>query len=121
MLAAKMGGGSGNGARHDERSTAIFYDRSESAAQFARSLGRLKYSLSTAAASSVDPEGDGMFHRVPVADVRLGMYIVSIDCSWLNSPFWRSRFLLRDPTDLLRLQQSGIEMVTIDDTRGKSA
>ena len=59
-----------------------------------------------------------MFHRVPVADVRLGMYIVSIDCSWLNSPFWRSRFLLRDPADLLRLQQSGIEMVTIDDTRG---
>lgn len=59
-----------------------------------------------------------MFHRVPVADVRLGMYIVSIDCSWLNSPFWRSRFLLRDPDDLTRLRQSGIEMVTIDDSRG---
>lgn len=59
-----------------------------------------------------------MHHRIPVAEVRLGMYLVSIDCSWLNSPFWRSRFLLRDPADLTRLRQSGVEMVTIDDSRG---
>ena len=59
-----------------------------------------------------------MLHRVPVSDVQLGMYVASIDCSWLNSPFWRSRFLLKSAEDLARLRRSGIDMVTIDDTRG---
>ncbi|KQT34754.1 hypothetical protein ASG29_00910 [Sphingomonas sp. Leaf412] len=59
-----------------------------------------------------------MLHRIAVTDVRLGMYISSVDCSWFNNPFWRSRFLLREPADLERLRQSGIAMVTIDDARG---
>lgn len=59
-----------------------------------------------------------MLHRVAVADLRLGMYVSSVDCSWLDNPFWRSRFLLKSPADLERLRQSGIATVTIDDARG---
>ena len=59
-----------------------------------------------------------MLHRIPVRDLRLGMYISSVDCSWLDNPFWRSRFLLKTHADLERLRRSGIAMVTIDDDRG---
>lgn len=46
------------------------------------------------------------------------MYIVGLDCSWMNSPFWRQRFLLDSQADLVLLRNSGIRQVTIDTSRG---
>lgn len=46
------------------------------------------------------------------------MFVVSLECTWLQSPFWRSRFLLRDTDDLARMVAAGIEHVTIDDQLG---
>ncbi|WP_157999972.1 HD-GYP domain-containing protein [Sphingomonas elodea] len=42
---------------------------------------------------------------VPARDVRLGMFIHGFEGSWWEHPFWRSRFLLTDPQDLLKLRQ----------------
>lgn len=59
-----------------------------------------------------------MLHRLPVEDLRLGMFVVSLECTWLQNPFWRSRFLLKDADDLARMVAAGIEHVTIDDQLG---
>lgn len=59
-----------------------------------------------------------MIVRIAVQDLRPGMYIDSIECSWLESPFWRRRFALRDAEDIARLKQSAIAFVAIDTDRG---
>lgn len=46
------------------------------------------------------------------------MYIAGVDCSWLNSPFWRRKFLLTDPEELAMLNASSIAFVTIDLNKG---
>jgi putative nucleotidyltransferase with HDIG domain len=50
-------------------------------------------------------------------DIRAGMFIHSIEGSWLDHPFWRTKFLLTDPADVEALQSSGIEGVWIDPQR----
>lgn len=59
-----------------------------------------------------------MLHQISVSDLRPGMFVSAMDCSWLNNPFWRSRFPVKDVADIKRLVSAGIERVTIDDTRG---
>lgn len=56
--------------------------------------------------------------RVATERVRLGMYVIGFDCSWMDSPFWRQRFLLDGPADLILLRNSGVRQVTIDTERG---
>ncbi len=46
------------------------------------------------------------------------MYVHSVEGSWFDHPFWRSKFLLTDPTDLQTLQRSGIGAVWIDIGKG---
>jgi HD-GYP domain-containing protein (c-di-GMP phosphodiesterase class II) len=48
-----------------------------------------------------------------------GMFVSAIEGSWLDNPFWRPQFLLTKPGEIDRLVESGIEWVTIDDSRGK--
>jgi HD-GYP domain-containing protein (c-di-GMP phosphodiesterase class II) len=52
--------------------------------------------------------------RVRTEDLRLGMYIQSLDGSWFDHPFWKSKFLLAEADDLRALQSSGVESVWID-------
>lgn len=56
--------------------------------------------------------------RVPIASLRLGMYVHKIDGSWMDHPFWSHRFELNDPDDLQRLRTSGVAMCWIDTSRG---
>ena len=46
------------------------------------------------------------------------MYVTGLDCSWMDSPFWRQRFLLDSQADLVLLLNSGIGHVTIDTSKG---
>lgn len=62
-----------------------------------------------------------MIRRVETRAVRLGMYIHGLEGSWLDHPFWKTRFLLSDPADLSALQDSGIRAVLIDDAKGAPA
>ena len=55
--------------------------------------------------------------RVRKEDLRLGMFIESLEGSWFDHPFWRSKFLLEKDEDLNALQSSDIETVWIDETK----
>ena len=46
------------------------------------------------------------------------MYIQGFEGSWLDHPFWRSRFVLEQPPDLARVLASGVSGVWIDITLG---
>lgn len=52
--------------------------------------------------------------RIPVSELRLGMYIHKLGGSWLDHPFMRSSFLLSDPQDLATIRECGIEDVWVD-------
>jgi putative nucleotidyltransferase with HDIG domain len=56
--------------------------------------------------------------RVPIEQLRVGMFVHAVDASWLRSPFWRYRFLLSTADDLAELRSSGIASVVIDTERG---
>jgi cyclic di-GMP phosphodiesterase len=60
-----------------------------------------------------------MLHRIETTKLELGMYIASLEGSWLENPFWRSSFLLSTPEQLETLVCSYVVWVTIDDTKGK--
>jgi len=59
-----------------------------------------------------------MIKRIVVADVRIGMFIHEFCGSWLEHPFWRSRFALDDPVDLAAIRVSAIRELLIDTDRG---
>jgi len=51
--------------------------------------------------------------RVQKEDLRLGMFIQSLEGSWFDHPFWKSKFLLEENDDLRALQSSEIDSVWI--------
>lgn len=59
-----------------------------------------------------------MLKRIPVAELRLGMFVHSLCGPWLAHPLWRTRFRLDDPALLARLRDSGIAECLIDPERG---
>jgi putative nucleotidyltransferase with HDIG domain len=59
-----------------------------------------------------------MLKKISTADVRLGMFVQSLEGAWLSHPFWKTKFVLRDPADLAALQASGVPAVWIDDSKG---
>jgi len=59
-----------------------------------------------------------MLKKIPVSQVRLGMHVHALDGPWLNHPFWKTKFVLDDPQDLVRLQASGVKECWIDTRLG---
>jgi len=59
-----------------------------------------------------------MLKRIPVSALRIGMYVEELCGSWMEHPFWRTRFALTDPKDIDRIRASGIAEVWIDTSRG---
>jgi putative nucleotidyltransferase with HDIG domain len=56
--------------------------------------------------------------RIAVADVRLGMFVRELCGSWMEHPFWRTRFVLTDPRDIERLRTSSVREIWIDCSQG---
>jgi HD-GYP domain-containing protein (c-di-GMP phosphodiesterase class II) len=59
-----------------------------------------------------------MRKRIPVQNVRIGMFIHELCGSWMDHPFWRKSFLLDTDADLNTLRTCGIQEVWIDPARG---
>ncbi|WP_405119855.1 HD-GYP domain-containing protein [Pseudomonas leptonychotis] len=59
-----------------------------------------------------------MLKCIAVADVRVGMYIHEFCGSWMDHPFWKSKFLLESEKDLLRIKASSISELWIDISKG---
>src|SRR5581483_9196677 len=56
--------------------------------------------------------------RIPVQQLRVGMYYAGCDLPWISTPFWRTRFLIRSAGVIAKLRQYGALEVDIDLARG---
>ena len=59
-----------------------------------------------------------MLKRISVEHLRTGMFIQELCGSWMEHPFWRTAFVLKDPGDITRIRESGIKEVWIDTHKG---
>jgi len=59
-----------------------------------------------------------MLKKIQVSQVRLGMHIHALEGAWMDHPFWKTKFVIRDPQDLAKLQASGLPGVWIDPSKG---
>lgn len=56
--------------------------------------------------------------RIAITELKVGMFVVGVDRSWLDTPFLRHRFLIKSQEEIARLRESGISEVTIDPSLG---
>src|SRR5690606_34462754 len=59
-----------------------------------------------------------MIKKVPVSQLCVGMYVHDLGGSFLDHSFWRSRFLIQNERKLRRVQESKLDWVLIDTSRG---
>lgn len=59
-----------------------------------------------------------MLKKIGIDQVRTGMFVTELCGSWMEHPFWNTRFLLEDEADLRRLVDSRIRELWIDVSRG---
>ena len=60
-----------------------------------------------------------MLKKIKVADLEVGMHLHEFCGSWMEHPFWRTKFVITDPNDIRLVQQSSIKEVWIDVQKGK--
>lgn len=59
-----------------------------------------------------------MLKKINVGELRLGMHLQELCGTWLDHPFWKTRFLLNDPADLAKVKGSGLAQCWIDTAKG---
>ncbi|TXI43741.1 HD-GYP domain-containing protein [Methylophilus sp.] len=59
-----------------------------------------------------------MLKTIAIKEVCLGMYIHELKGPWMDHPFWRTKFVLKDPVDLQKLRASQLQEVVIDISQG---
>lgn len=59
-----------------------------------------------------------MVKNIPTQQLRLGMYLQSMEGSWLSHPFWKTKFVLDDAADLKALLDSSVPSVWINVNKG---
>jgi HD-GYP domain-containing protein (c-di-GMP phosphodiesterase class II) len=59
-----------------------------------------------------------MRKKISVAQLRAGMYLDGLDGGWLQHAVWRTRFLVRAESDLVKLRESAVQTCWIDTSRG---
>ncbi|MBC2729179.1 HD-GYP domain-containing protein [Thiobacillus sp.] len=59
-----------------------------------------------------------MLKKIKARDLQLGMHLHGLCGSWMEHPFWRSKFTLTDTEDIRRICDSGITEVWIDVAKG---
>lgn len=59
-----------------------------------------------------------MLKEISTSEVRIGMFLHRLEGPWLDHPFWKTKFLIRDEADLTALRGSKIKSVWIDASKG---
>ncbi|MBQ0935776.1 HD-GYP domain-containing protein [Ideonella paludis] len=59
-----------------------------------------------------------MLKKIPVDQVRLGMHLHALEGNWLDHPFWKSKFVIREQQMLADLLASKVKAVWIDPSKG---
>jgi HD-GYP domain-containing protein (c-di-GMP phosphodiesterase class II) len=61
-----------------------------------------------------------MLKKIKVEELVLGMYFAGFDdAAWMNHPFWKNKFLIKNPNELKLARASGIACCWIDTAKGK--
>ena len=55
---------------------------------------------------------------IPLARLIIGMYLIGVDRSWLQTPFLRHKFKIKDQMEIEALRHAGVAEVTIDTEQG---
>ncbi|MFZ6674032.1 HD-GYP domain-containing protein [Undibacterium sp. Xuan67W] len=55
-----------------------------------------------------------MLKKIPARQLKAGMYLQSLCGSWIDHPFWRSKFVIKDQNDIRLIIDSGISDVWIN-------
>jgi putative nucleotidyltransferase with HDIG domain len=56
--------------------------------------------------------------KVRVDQLRLGMHLQELCGAWIDHPFWKTQFVLRDNADLVKLRDSDVRECWIDTSKG---
>lgn len=56
--------------------------------------------------------------KIKSSELVAGMFLQELCGSWMNHPFWRSKFVIKDQNDIRLIIDSGIEEVWIDSGKG---
>lgn len=67
---------------------------------------------------AVGDNAPAMQKKIRVEQLRLGMHVQSLCGAWLDHPFWKTQFVLRDPEDLRKLRDSAVRECWIDTDKG---
>jgi putative nucleotidyltransferase with HDIG domain len=59
-----------------------------------------------------------MITRIATDQLRIGMYIHHLECGWMDHPFLVNQFKLTQQSEIDKILQLGIRMVSIDTERG---
>lgn len=59
-----------------------------------------------------------MLKKIEVKQLKPGMYLQALCGSWMDHPFWRSKFVITDPKEIKLIIDSGITEVWIDIEKG---
>jgi len=59
-----------------------------------------------------------MLKKISVDELRLGMHLHELGGKWVDHPFWKSKFVLRDERELALLRDSGVRECWIDVAKG---
>ena len=59
-----------------------------------------------------------MLKKINVQQLRKGMFIHELCSPWLNTPFWKTSFMLDDQATLAKIRQAHINEAWIDIARG---
>lgn len=62
-----------------------------------------------------------MIKRITIEQLRLGMFVQEFSGSWMDHPFWRTKFMLNKPADLQKIIEAGVREVWIDTSKGLDA
>ncbi|WP_112384300.1 HD-GYP domain-containing protein [Sphingomonas carotinifaciens] len=60
-----------------------------------------------------------MIVRIAVEELKVGMFVDSMECSWMDNPFWRRSLLIKTDEDIARLVASPVAFVSIDTRKGR--
>lgn len=59
-----------------------------------------------------------MIRKIPIGELRPGMRVVDVHCSWFRHNLWRTRFTVRDADHVATIARAGVTEVSIDTEKG---
>ncbi len=59
-----------------------------------------------------------MRRKIPVEELRIGMYLDGMDAKWFNTPFLKNHFLIKKEQQIKKIKDSGISHLNIDTEKG---